>query len=91
MRRGGRRRKPNKDLNELLMKVNQDKSVAILTETTSNLFSTKFISCIDRTLERIGSDPNFIPEIIITIGNSIISKKIKTLLRKYNPIHHWHL
>ncbi|MBM77888.1 MAG: 2-succinyl-5-enolpyruvyl-6-hydroxy-3-cyclohexene-1-carboxylic-acid synthase [Crocinitomicaceae bacterium] len=83
--------KPNKELNRLLNVISKDKTLAILTETTSNMFSNSFISCIDRTLERIGTDPNFIPEIIITIGNSIISKKIKTLLRKYNPIHHWHI
>ncbi len=83
--------RPSKELNKLLNNLNKDSTVTILTETTSNLYDKKFISCIDRTLERIGSDPNFIPEIIITIGNSIISKKIKILLRKYNPIHHWHV
>ena len=83
--------KPSKELNKLLNKLNKDSSVTVLTETTANIYAKKFIPCIDRTLERIGSDPKFIPEIIITIGNSIISKKIKTLLRKYNPIHHWHI
>ena len=83
--------RPTKKLNKLINKLNEDSSVTVLTETTSNLYSEKFISCIDRVLERIGSDPNFIPEIVLTIGNSIISKKLKTLLRKYNPIHHWHV
>ena len=83
--------KPSKKLNKLINELNEDSSVTVLTETTSNLYSEKFISCIDRVLERIGSDPNFIPEIVLTIGNSIISKKLKTLLRKYNPIHHWHV
>ena len=83
--------KPSEELNKLINELNTDNSVTVLTETTSNLYGEKFISCIDRVLERIGSDPNFIPEIVITIGNSIISKKLKTLLRKYNPLHHWHI
>ena len=81
----------NKELNNLLIKINNEPSLCVLTETTSNLYHENFISCIDRTLERIYGKPEFIPETIITIGNSIISKKIKTLLRKYNPKHHWHI
>ena len=81
----------NNELNNLLIKLNNEPSLCILTESTSNLYHENFISCIDRTLERIYGKPEFIPETIITIGNSIISKKIKTLLRKYNPKHHWHI
>ena len=81
----------NKELNNLLIKINNEPSLCVLTESTSNLYHENFISCIDRTLERIYGKPEFIPETIITIGNSIISKKIKTLLRKYNPKNHWHI
>ena len=78
-------------LNKILIELNKDPSVCILTETTSNLFHAKFISCIDRTLERIKDNPKFYPEIVITIGNSIISKKLKSLLRKNKPKEHWHI
>ena len=81
----------NESLNKLLNFFSNDPSTVVLTETTCNLKSEKFIPCIDRTLERIIGNPDFIPEIIITIGGSIISKKIKTLFRKYNPIEHWHV
>jgi 2-succinyl-5-enolpyruvyl-6-hydroxy-3-cyclohexene-1-carboxylate synthase len=76
--------KPNKSLNEQLKLFKKDPSVVVLTETTSNLYDEEFISCIDRTLERI-NNKSFYPELVITIGNSIISKKIKEILRKNNP------
>ena len=73
----------NTALNSCLSTLNKDPSVVILTETTSNLYDQKFISCIDRTLERI-NDSSYYPDLVVSIGNSIISKKIKTLLRKIN-------
>jgi len=82
--------KPNKSLNEQLKLFKRDPSVVVLTETTSNLYDEEFISCIDRTLERI-NDKSFYPELVITIGNSIISKKIKKILRKNTPSEHWHI
>ena len=81
----------NSTLNEILIELNKDPSICILTETTSNLYNENFISCIDRTLERINDNPKFYPEIVITIGNSIISKKLKSLLRKNKPKEHWHV
>ena len=70
-----------------LTEINKDSSV--LTETTSNLYDELFISCIDRTLERVND--NIYPEIVITIGNSIISKKLKKILRRNKPVEHWHI
>ena len=81
---------PNNKLNGLLTEINKDSSVSVLTETTSNLYDEQFISCIDRTLERV-NDSSFYPEIVITIGNSIISKKLKKILRKNKPLEHWHI
>ena len=80
----------NTALNTCLSNLNKDPSVVILTETTSNLYNQKFISCIDRTLERI-NDSSYYPDLVVSIGNSIISKKIKTLLRKNKPLQHWHV
>ena len=81
----------NSTLNNILKEFNNDPSVCVLTETTSNLHDENFISSIDRTLERLNDNPSFFPEIVITIGNSIISKKLKKLLRKNKPQEHWHI
>ncbi len=31
------------------------------------------------------------PELLVTFGNSVISKNLKTYLRAYKPLQHWHL
>jgi len=84
---------PDQSLQESLNIISEDPSVAFLTETTANLWNTKFIGSVDRTITTITLDelPDFKPEILITIGGAIISKKIKSLLRDNKPEEHWHI
>lgn len=78
-------------LQEQLKQLAQDSSVAVLVENTSNLSDRSFIHCIDRTINSITSDyPElFRPDLLITIGGAVISKKIKSYLRSYKPKNHW--
>jgi 2-succinyl-5-enolpyruvyl-6-hydroxy-3-cyclohexene-1-carboxylate synthase len=78
----------------LLQKVidlSNDSSVAILVENTSNLSHPAFIHCIDRTLEGIAESEieKFNPDLLITIGGAVVSKRIKQFLRKATIAHHW--
>jgi len=84
---------PNKKTNELLEKLSDDDSVSVLTETTANIYSEKFNPCIDRLISTISKEEekDFRPEILITIGGAIVSKKIKALLRRMQPTEHWHI
>lgn len=84
---------PNDQLNSLLSKMAEDESVIVLTETSSNLKNEKFISCIDRTLSAINETnvDSFSPELLLTFGGPVISKKIKALLRKHRPKEHWNI
>ena len=68
-----------------------DPSVAILVENTSNLVDYGFIHCIDRTLNSIQEEEiaAFAPDLLITIGGAVVSKRIKTFLRNANIAHHW--
>lgn len=77
---------------EHLDKVANMDNVLVLTESTSNASSVHAISCIDRLLESLGADEDaaLVPELLITIGHNIISKKIKALLRKQS-LRHWHV
>ncbi len=76
-------------LNELKTMV-EDPSVVIMVENTSNLYDLRFIHCIDRTIEHLNSEnSDFVPEILISLGGAIVSKKIKTLLRKWDIKEHW--
>jgi 2-succinyl-5-enolpyruvyl-6-hydroxy-3-cyclohexene-1-carboxylate synthase len=78
-------------LQEQLKQLAKDSSVAILVENTSNLSDRSFIHCIDRTINSITEDyPElFRPDLLITIGGAVISKKIKSSLRSYKPKNHW--
>jgi 2-succinyl-5-enolpyruvyl-6-hydroxy-3-cyclohexene-1-carboxylate synthase len=78
-------------LQKLLADFAQNTNVAVLVENTSNLSDACFVHCIDRTLNMISEDEieKFIPDVLITLGEAIVSKKIKTFLRKNKPKQHW--
>lgn len=65
----------------------------VLTEATSNLDDPAFITCIDRTLQGIGTtnEADLQPDLLITFGGAIVSKRIKGLLRQWRPAQHWHV
>src|SRR5690606_18816845 len=70
-----------------------DNSVVVFTETTSNIHDEEFFPSIDKIIGPL-TDEDFKklqPDILITFGGLIVSKKIKTFLRKYQPKHHWHI
>ncbi len=70
-----------------------DASVVVMTETTSNLHHPSFINTIDTIITPFSSEDYkvFQPEILITFGGMVVSKRIKAALRKYQPKHHWHI
>lgn len=85
--------RPNSIENELLNVLAKDESVIVLTETTSNLQNDYFFPSIDQLIASFDEKDfiKFQPEIIITFGGMVVSKKIKALLRNYSPKEHWHI
>ena len=82
---------PDKKINELINFYAEDTYVLILTETTSNLHHKNVVDSIDQLIFSL-DDFEFKelqPEVLITFGGMIISKKIKQFLRLYQPKHHW--
>lgn len=80
----------------LLADLNKDPRVAVLTETPANLYQLDFVSCIDRTLQVVlgkEDEVDYIPDLLITLGGNVISKKVKAFLRKHkqNISAHWHV
>lgn len=71
----------------------KDDSVVVMTETTSNLHHPLFINNIDTIITPFTEEDfeSFRPEILITFGGMVVSKRIKGFLRKYQPKHHWHI
>jgi len=79
----------NAYLLQKLVDLSNDSSVAILVENSSNLSNPAFIHCIDRTLEGISEIEKFTPDLLITIGGAVVSKRIKQFLRKAEIKNHW--
>jgi 2-succinyl-5-enolpyruvyl-6-hydroxy-3-cyclohexene-1-carboxylate synthase len=84
---------PNSVEQKLLEELADDDSVLVFTETTSNLHHPNFFPSIDKMIAPLSVDElkALKPEILITFGGMIVSKKIKAFLRKYKPKHHWHI
>ena len=85
--------KPDKELNKILANLANDASVAVMTETTSNMQDYKLIHNIDAVMDSLDDDnkKSFQPELLISFGGPVTSKKLKTYLRKYKPQQHWHI
>jgi len=81
---------PDPKLNAILETLADNPSVAILSETLSNLSGPRFNTCIDNTLSAMEEEEPYAPDLLITMGGQIVSKRIKTFLRKYRPAAHWH-
>jgi len=84
---------PDAELHQLMDLYAEDDSVLIFTETTSNLHHKKAIDSIDQLIFSL-TDMEFEalkPDILITFGGMIISKRIKRFLREYQPKHHWNI
>ena len=71
----------------------EDQSVLVLTETTSNLQHPNFIPAIDQLIAPLDDEgfKKLQPEILLTFGGMVVSKKIKAFLRTYSPKFHWHV
>lgn len=70
----------------------KDPSVVVMTETTSNLHHETFMNSIDTIITPFTQEDfeAYSPDILLTFGGMIVSKRVKAWLRKYKPAEHWH-
>ncbi len=80
-------------LTKMLEPLAQLPSVVVMTETTSNLPLSGAIDRIDEVLTTLSPDEveAFSPDLLITAGGPVVSKKIKQFLRTNRPEAHWHI
>ncbi|MEP2937331.1 MAG: 2-succinyl-5-enolpyruvyl-6-hydroxy-3-cyclohexene-1-carboxylic-acid synthase [Gilvibacter sp.] len=78
---------------DLLNKLTEDKRVLIMTETTSNVHHPKLVNAIDQLIAPLDQEQlaALKPDILVTLGGMIVSKKIKAFLRTFAPARHWHV
>ncbi|WP_297693453.1 2-succinyl-5-enolpyruvyl-6-hydroxy-3-cyclohexene-1-carboxylic-acid synthase [uncultured Eudoraea sp.] len=89
---------PGRINSEYLKTLANDDSVLVFTEVTSNVNNKNFFPSIDSIIAPIEKSKDkdrlfreLQPELLITLGGLIVSKKIKAFLRQYKPKHHWHI
>ncbi|MFM7731074.1 MAG: 2-succinyl-5-enolpyruvyl-6-hydroxy-3-cyclohexene-1-carboxylic-acid synthase, partial [Flavobacteriales bacterium] len=79
-------------LQHALARFSKRSNVLVLTEAHSHLTDERYITTIDRFLAAVDESEHdaLRPNLLITIGHNIISRKIKQLLRSGNHTH-WHI
>ena len=86
---------PNSVESQYIEWLAKDPSVVVLTETTSNLHHSHFIPYIDKLLTYTEKDPtlkeSLHPDLLLTFGGLVVSKKIKQFLRSYQPAYHYNV
>lgn len=80
-------------LTQLLEKLVSDTDCIVLSEHISNINSGSFIHNFDAVLHSIGNNSieSYMPDLVITLGGHIVSKRIKHFLRNNKPRQHWHI
>lgn len=76
-------------LETLLNQLAYDDTVVILSEKTSNIKGENILDSIDNLLFA-NDDTALAPDLLITLGGQIVSKKVKSWLRQNKPQEHWH-
>ena len=77
----------------IISQLAEDPSLVVLTETTSNVHHPNFFPAIDQLIAPLNTS-NFEamqPEVLITFGGMVVSKKIKKFLREFPPKVHYHI
>ncbi len=87
----GGQKNGNPTLDVLLQKIS--KRALIFSETTSNIDVKGSVHCIDRLITPLSEKEmeKLQPELLLTFGGNVVSKRIKGFLRKYGPKHHIHI
>lgn len=68
-------------------------NVMVMTEVTSNIHNPNFITNIDTIITSFSTSDfeTFKPDLLVTFGGMIVSKRIKSFLRTFKPNQHWHI
>lgn len=84
---------PDTISSEVLEHWKNDPSVIVMTETLANLQHPDFITGIDQVITDFPNEllSDFKPDLLISLGGMVVSKRIKKLLRAMGLACHWHV
>ncbi|MCM1520262.1 MAG: 2-succinyl-5-enolpyruvyl-6-hydroxy-3-cyclohexene-1-carboxylic-acid synthase [Lachnoclostridium sp.] len=80
-------------ISRILGKMSERDNIVVLTETVANVTTSgNIIPAIDLVLRLLPEmDEAYRPDLVITIGGALISRKIKEFVRGCHNIRHWHI
>lgn len=84
----------NKRLHTLIEKISKYPQIVVLTETINNLNSKDNFHGIDKYIKAIQNEDihdEYHPELLITFGDILISRMVKTFLSEIKSLEHWHI
>lgn len=84
----------NDCLNKLAKLLAQEPDVVVIAENLSNICGENIITQPEALFSRINSFDNkaeFAPDLLITIGHSVICKQLKLFLRAHQPAEQWQI
>lgn len=84
---------PSEEFQMQMSQLVKNHSAVILTEVTSNLKNEKYFQHIDRYIYNFTEQDmrHYAPDLLITIGQNVVSKKVKQFLRTAKIENHWHV
>ena len=83
---------PSNSLKFIIKKIASRQDVLVMHETLANVSFNSGISLVDPLVEYIHENKAYhlLPDLVITMGNAVVSKKLKFLFRQQNT-EHWHI
>ncbi len=80
----------NEDLNNALKALCEYDDVVVLADGPANVFKSGVVLTLSEIMAK-GAVNDYEPDILITLGLSVLSKPLKSLLREFKPDNHWHI
>lgn len=80
---------PSEELSRALSAIAALPHVAVFAESISNTAVDAAVYTVDRVLSVAGEDEVFVPDLVISFGGALVSRMLKTFIRRRKPVEHW--
>lgn len=76
---------------ELLNKLANYPNIVIVSDIVSNVYSKQIICASDDIIAGLKDESQYIPDLLISCGGPVLSKRLKNWIRKHRPKEHWNI